>query len=53
MIPPIPEKSELFCAGCQQWKSRAAIVAARYVPRRIGRQAQFFCVTCAKERGLK
>lgn len=44
--PPIPDQSPLFCASCQQWKPRAAIVAARWIKRGSGRQAQYRCQAC-------
>lgn len=48
--PPIPDKPELFCVGCHRWQPRAAIVAARWVPRGAGRQAQYFCRPCQAAR---
>ena len=44
--PPIPDQPQLFCASCQRWLPRAAIVAARWVQRGSGRQAQYRCQSC-------
>lgn len=46
MTPPIPDKPQLFCQSCQTWKPRAAIVATKWVKRRVGRQAQYACSAC-------
>ena len=47
MTPPeIPNAPQLFCAGCQRWLPRAAIVTARWIPRGPGRQAQYRCQPC-------
>ena len=48
--PSIPDRPELFCTGCQQWKPRAQIVAAKWVARGTGRQAQYFCRPCQDRR---
>lgn len=49
MNPPIPDQPELFCTGCQRWKPRAQIIAARWVPRGPDRQAQYRCQVCQDE----
>ena len=49
--PPLPDKPELFCTRCQQWRPRAAIVAARWILRPNGaRQVQYFCRPCYASR---
>ena len=49
--PDLPDKPELFCSSCQRWHPRAAIVAARWIPRPGGaRQAQYFCQPCHARR---
>lgn len=39
---PLPNKTELFCSGCQKWRPRNQIVAVNWMrngkqPRRDGR----------------
>ena len=44
--PEIPDRPELFCTGCHRWKPRDQIVAARWIQRGPGRQAQYRCQAC-------